>query len=187
MFGYINAPDEMYDLAESALATLRATSERSGGSRRANSSSFAITFSRRNTMHKHFVKSSMVTFAIAAAFLMAAPSRANAQTPGAQRKILHQEDLSVAPGYEAVQAVGIIPPGGREGKHTHPGLMLGYVVEGDLTMETEDKPTVTYKTGESFIVEAGAVHEGVNNGKVPYKAVVTYIVPKGKPLTAQVK
>lgn len=148
-------------------------------------------------MHKRFVtsliiKSPVITspviaFVIAVVIMMAAPSRANAQkAPAAQRKILHQEDLSI-PGYEAVQALGIIPPGGREGKHTHPGLMLGYVVEGNLTMETEGKPTVTYKTGESFVVEAGAVHEGINNGKVPYKAVVTYIVPKGKPLTTQVK
>jgi len=143
-------------------------------------------------MHRHFVTSPIVSspiiaFAIAAIVMMAAPSRANAQTPGAQRKILHQEDLAVAPGYEAVQAIGIIPPGGREGKHTHPGLMLGYVVEGDLTMEIEGKPTLTYKTGESFVIEPGAVHEGINNGTVPYKAVVTYIVPKGKPLTTQVK
>ena len=142
-------------------------------------------------MHKQFVTSPIASligaFAIAAIILMGAPSRANAQTPGAQRKILHQEDLAVAPGYDAVQALGIIPPGGREGKHTHPGLMLGYVVEGDLTMEIEGKPTVTYKTGESFVIEPGAVHEGINNGKVPYKAVVTYIVPKGKPLTTPVK
>jgi quercetin dioxygenase-like cupin family protein len=141
-------------------------------------------------MQKHFVTSPIASFigafAVAVIVLMAAPSRANAQAPAAQRKILHEEDLTI-PGYEAVQALGIIPPGGREGKHTHPGLMLGYVVEGVLTMEIEGKPTATYKTGESFVIEPGAVHEGINNGKVPYKAVVTYIVPKGKPLTTPVK
>jgi quercetin dioxygenase-like cupin family protein len=138
-------------------------------------------------MHKYFVTSPIIALAIAAVILMAAPSRANAQKPPtAERKILHQQDLSI-PGYEAVQALGIIPPGGREGKHTHPGTLLGYVLEGEVTMEVQGSPTVRYKAGQSFVVEPGVVHEGINNGSVAYKAAVTYIVPKGKPLTTQVK
>ena len=53
-------------------------------------------------------------------------------------------------------------------------------------MEIPGSPTVRYKTGDSFIVKPDVVHEGINNGKVTYKAEVTYIVAKDKPLTTQV-
>ena len=38
--------------------------------------------------------------------------------------------------------------------------MVGYVLEGTLTMEVQGAPTATYKTGDSFIVKPGVVHEG---------------------------
>lgn len=135
-------------------------------------------------MQKRSVLSSIVTV-LTAAVILILTSAVSAQHPAAERKILLRQDLPI-PGYEVVQALGIIPPGGREGKHTHPGTMVGYVLEGELTMEIPGSPTVRYKTGDSFIVKPDVVHEGINNGKVTYKAEVTYIVAKDKPLTTQV-
>ena len=79
-----------------------------------------------------------------------------------------------------------IPAGGREGRHTHPGLAMIHVEEGTLTLDYEGKPTVGYKPGESFFVEAGKVHEGMNKGTTPVTAIATFIVPKGQPITTQV-
>ena len=62
-----------------------------------------------------------------------------------------------------------------------------HVTDGALTLDYEGKPTVTYKAGESFFVDAKAVHEGINKGKVPVKAVATFIIPKGQALTTQAK
>jgi quercetin dioxygenase-like cupin family protein len=137
-------------------------------------------------MQKRFAIPFVAVFVMAAIVFLSAPSPVNAQQGDVQRKILLQQALPI-PGYEAVQALGILGPGAREGKHTHPGTLVGYVLEGTLTLERQGKPTATYKAGDSFVVEAGVVHEGINNGKVPYKAEVTYIVQKGKPLTTQVK
>ena len=109
-----------------------------------------------------------------------------AQQGDVQRKVLVQQDLPIA-GYQAVQVLAIVGPGAREGKHTHPGTLVGYVLEGTLTLEREGKPTASYNAGDSFVIEAGTVHEGINNGKVPYKAITTFVVEKGKPLTTQVK
>jgi quercetin dioxygenase-like cupin family protein len=45
----------------------------------------------------------------------------------------------------------------------------------------------TYKAGETLSVEAGRVHEGMNLGTTPVKAIASFVVEKGKPLTSQVQ
>jgi quercetin dioxygenase-like cupin family protein len=92
-------------------------------------------------------------------------------------------DLPIA-GYQLVMAAVEIPAGGREGRHTHPGAVVGYVQEGVITLDYEGKPTMTYKAGDSFFIEAGKIHEGINNGGSPVKLVATFVVEKGKPLTS---
>jgi quercetin dioxygenase-like cupin family protein len=107
------------------------------------------------------------------------------QAPNVKRTVLLQHDTSV-PGYEAVLVAVEIPAGGREGRHTHPGLAMIHVEEGTLTLDYEGKPTTPYKAGESFFVEAGKVHEGMNKGTTGVKAIATFVVPKGQPITTQV-
>ena len=96
-----------------------------------------------------------------------------------QRKTLLQEDGP--PGYQAVLNVLEIPPGGREIRHTHPGPLVGYILEGTLTLEHEGRATATYKGGQSFYVEAGKIHQGFNSGDMPVKLIATLVVEKGKP------
>lgn len=107
-----------------------------------------------------------------------------AQQPGVERKVLLQQDLTI-PGYQAVLVAVTIPVGGREGRHSHPGTALVHVLEGALTLDHDGRPTVTYKAGETFHVDAGTVHEGINRGGTPIKALATFVVEKGKPLTSQ--
>jgi len=106
-----------------------------------------------------------------------------AQQPTIQRKVLLTQDLPI-PGYQAVMAAVEIPAGGREGRHTHPGAVVVYIQEGIITFDHEGKPTMTYKAGDSFYIEPGKIHEGINNGTSPVKAVATFVVEKGKPLTS---
>jgi quercetin dioxygenase-like cupin family protein len=105
-----------------------------------------------------------------------------AQEPKVERTILLRQDLAGVPGYEIVFVEATIPVGGREGRHTHPGTMLGHLTAGDFAMEVEGKVT-NYQPGASVIINPGVVHEGINRGKVPIKALVTFIVPKGQPLS----
>ena len=106
-----------------------------------------------------------------------------AQHPTIQRKVLLTQDLPI-PGYQAVMAAVEIPAGGREGRHTHPGAVVVYIQEGTITFDHEGKPTMTYKAGDSIYVEAGKIHEGINNGTSPVKAIATFVVEKGKPLAS---
>ena len=108
------------------------------------------------------------------------------QKPEPVRTVLLRQDLAI-PGQEAVLVRVEIPVGAREGRHTHPGTAMIHVVEGALTLDYDGKPTTTYKAGESFSVEPGKVHEGINRGTAPVKAIATFIIPKGKALTEPVK
>ena len=120
---------------------------------------------------------------LAALSVSVTPIPVTAQQPTVQRKILLTQDLPIA-GYQTVMAAVEIPAGGREGRHTHPGAVVVYIQEGILTFDYEGKPTTTYKAGESFFIEAGKIHEGINKGTSPVKAVATFVVEKGKPLTS---
>ena len=113
------------------------------------------------------------------------PTPASAQQPTVQRKVLLTQDLPIA-GHQIVMAAVEIPAGGREGRHTHPGVLVVYIQEGVLTFDYEGKPTTTYKAGDSFYVEAGKIHEGINNGTSPVKSIAVFVVEKGKPLTTKV-
>ncbi|HEV2701290.1 MAG TPA: cupin domain-containing protein [Steroidobacteraceae bacterium] len=124
-----------------------------------------------------------ITAVIAACVIaMALPSAA--QT-GLERKVLLKRDLAI-PGFEVVLVEVTIAVGGREGKHSHAGTLVGYILAGDLTLEQEGQPTKVFKAGESVFIEPGKVHEGINKGSVPIRALVTFITEKGKPLTTPV-
>lgn len=129
----------------------------------------------------------MKTVLIAALSLSTIALVAQAQTaPTVTRTLLQKHDVQ-APGLEQVMALTNIPPGAREGRHTHPAEAMVYVLEGVITLEVEGKPQAAYKAGESFFIERGKVHEGMNLGTVPAKAVAVFVADKGKPLTAPAK
>jgi quercetin dioxygenase-like cupin family protein len=119
--------------------------------------------------------------AVIAACLIAA-AQTSAAPLGIARKVLLQQDLAI-PGYEVVLVEVTIAIGGREGRHSHAGTLVSHMLEGELTIEQEGQPTKLFKAGESFVIEPGRVHEGINKGTMPVKVLATFIVEKGKPLT----
>ena len=128
-----------------------------------------------------------VMVATAVALLVGLAARAVvAQQPAVERRVLLQQDVTI-PGYQNVLVAVTIPVGGREGRHTHPGTAVVHVMEGALTLDHDGRPTTTYKTGETFSVDAGKVHEGINKGSSPVRAIASFVVEKGKPLTTQAK
>ena len=112
----------------------------------------------------------------------ASASTPHEKAPGATRTVLLRRAISV-PGYEEVMIETEIPVGGREGQHTHPGTMFARVEQGAVTIDDDGNQTAVYKTGDSYFVDAGNVHEGVNNGDVPVKILVTLVVKTGEVLT----
>lgn len=127
-----------------------------------------------------------VILTLAATSLLAAQPAPTPAAPAVIRKVLTQQDLPIPGNYSLVLVSVEIPVGGREGRHTHPGALVLYVQEGAFTLDYEGKPTVTYKAGETFFVEAGKIHEGINKGATSAKGLASFVVPKGQPLTTQV-
>ena len=103
-----------------------------------------------------------------------------AQEPGIQRKPVMQQDGP--PGYRTVVNILEFAPGSREVRHTHPGPLAGYVLEGTFTLEREGQATATYKAGDVFYVEAGKAHLGANEASMPLKLLATLFVERDKPL-----
>ena len=60
---------------------------------------------------------------------------------GLERKVVLQQDLKM-PGYETVVMEVSLAVGRREGRHTHPGTLIGYLLQGELTLEVEGQPTL---------------------------------------------
>jgi len=125
------------------------------------------------------------TWLAAAAAVAMLVAGAAAQQPQVERKVLLQQDVS-APGYQNLMVAVTIPAGAREGRHTHPGTAIVHVIEGALTLDHAGRMRTTYKAGDTFSVDAGTVHEGMNLGATAVKALASFVVEKGKPLTSQV-
>jgi quercetin dioxygenase-like cupin family protein len=104
-----------------------------------------------------------------------------AQNPGLQRTILQRKDISM-PGREAVIARVDIAPTTFAGRHTHPGEEIGYVLEGEGEILIEGQPALKVKTGDSFVIPAGAKHDAHNTASAPMHMFNVYLVEKGKPL-----
>jgi quercetin dioxygenase-like cupin family protein len=104
-----------------------------------------------------------------------------AQQPGIKRTPLQKLDFPA--GYNTVTAIAEVPAGGAAGRHTHPGAETGYVLEGELELVIDGKPTVMVKAGESYQIPAGVVHDA-KAGDKPFKVLAIYVVDKSKPLAS---
>ena len=120
-----------------------------------------------------------------AAFAMAAPLNAQEQpTPvkpsPVKRTILQRADV---PGtnLEIIYAALEIAPGFKAGRHNHPGVVMGHVIEGDFWLALDGQPEQILHAGESATIPNRAIHnEGAGDKGV--KANVVYVVEKGQPL-----
>jgi quercetin dioxygenase-like cupin family protein len=84
--------------------------------------------------------------------------------------------------YEVVFGIAELVPGPTTGRHSHPGIVIAYVAEGEFWYLIDGQPERTYKAGDAFQVPEGAVHNEGAVGSKPAKVMAVYIVEKGKTL-----
>lgn len=116
----------------------------------------------------------------AAAERNAQPANQSAQASSVKRTILRRLDVPNS-NYEVVLVQVDAPAHSSAGRHTHPGAVMGYVVEGEYTMLIEGRPPQTLKPGESLEVPSGVVHDE-KTGARPATLLAVFTVEKGKPL-----
>jgi quercetin dioxygenase-like cupin family protein len=104
---------------------------------------------------------------------------AMAQQSGIKRTPLQKVDFP--DGYNVITAIAEVPAGGASGRHTHPGVETGYVLDGELELDVDGQAPVKLKAGDSYQIPAGAVHNA-KAGDKPFKVLGIYIVDKTKPL-----
>jgi quercetin dioxygenase-like cupin family protein len=99
-----------------------------------------------------------------------------------KRTLLQKVDV---PGsnYETVTGIAEIMPSVNVGRHTHPGPETGYILEGELTLLVDGRPSQTLKSGDSYQVPPVAVHDA-RSGDKGAKIMAVYVVEKGKPLAS---
>lgn len=84
--------------------------------------------------------------------------------------------------YEVVFGITELAAGFKAGRHSHPGLVLAYVAEGEFWYHVDGQPEKIYKVGESFQLPHSAVHNEGAAGSAPVKVMAVFVVEKGKPM-----
>jgi len=107
------------------------------------------------------------------------PAPITQQGQGLKRIPLQKFDV---PGTALETVIGIaeVAPNFAIGRHSHPGVESGYIMEGTATMMIDGQPPRELKAGDSYVVPAGVMHDA-KSGPQGAKAIATYVVEKGKP------
>ena len=86
--------------------------------------------------------------------------------------------------FEAVQTILDLAPGAWSPPHTHGGLTLVTVLEGEVTERNEVTGEETvYGPGEFWTEEAGALHAAGNAGQENARLAALFLLPEGASLT----
>jgi len=111
---------------------------------------------------------------------------AAAQQPSAIKRIPLQKIDVPGADYQTVMGVAEIGPNVDIGRHTHPGIEVGYVLSGEAVLLIDGQPPKTLKAGDSYQIPANAIHTA-KTGASGSKVIATYVVKKGEPLAKPAK
>jgi quercetin dioxygenase-like cupin family protein len=91
------------------------------------------------------------------------------------------QDVKYPAGHHIVTVIAEIAPNTLAGRHTHPGVDTGYVLDGEAMLLVEGQPDKALKAGDSYAVPAGIPHD-VKTGEKGLKLMAVYVVEDGKPV-----
>ena len=97
------------------------------------------------------------------------------------RREVQRSPLSI-PKREMVQVETLIPAGVESGWHIHPGEEVGYIIEGQVEMRVQGRPTVVLNPGDGFLIPPRTPHNARDIGPETGKMLSTYIVETGQPI-----
>ena len=110
------------------------------------------------------------------------PQPTPVQPSPVKRTILQRTDV---PGtnLELIYATVEIAPSFKAGRHSHPGVVMGHVVEGEFWLAIDGQPEKVLKAGETLMLPDRAIHnEGAGDKGTKFNVI--YVVEKGQPLAA---
>jgi quercetin dioxygenase-like cupin family protein len=98
----------------------------------------------------------------------------------AQRTTLH---MAVFPAYSTIMDIVEIRSGGGPGPHTHPGIEIGYVLEGELHLSIAGQADLHLKAGDSYSIPANTVHNPTAEGGNTLKLLAVFVVDPNQPFS----
>jgi len=77
------------------------------------------------------------------------------------------------------------PPGTVSPKHSHPGFILGYILEGEYRFQVEGEQEKVLSTGDVFYEAPGSVHLPSGSASItkPARILALAFAEKGKEIT----
>jgi quercetin dioxygenase-like cupin family protein len=119
-----------------------------------------------------------IAWFIGASFIVAP---AIAQNQNVTRAVLRSIEF---PGdrYMTESVLVTVAPQAVVGRHTHPGVEMGYLLSGAGTLSIDGQPVRSLKAGDTWAIPEGVVHALRNTGDQPERIVATYVIEKSKPL-----
>ena len=103
--------------------------------------------------------------------------------PKAETTTLAEEPLAGVEGKTVIIKHFELPPGHVGGKHFHPGPVFVYVLEGELTIDTENIGPQTISEGELYQEPIGKAMQARNlSATEPTKIIVFQVGDEGKPM-----
>ena len=76
-----------------------------------------------------------------------------------------------------------IVPNGVVARHTHPGVEVGYVLDGSVEFAIDGQPPRLFRQGDTYMVPVTAPHVA-KAGAAGVKLIGTFVVDKDKPLAS---
>jgi quercetin dioxygenase-like cupin family protein len=116
----------------------------------------------------------------------AEPGEPAPASPAPTTFYIHRTDAIIPAGaYEVAHTVLDFAPGAQTPPHTHPGQVVGTVLEGEITFTTGGATRV-YQAGETIVEPPGVVGQARNAGGAQATVLAVYLLPKGAPLSTPV-
>ena len=83
-------------------------------------------------------------------------------------------------------AIVTLPPGAVTGWHEHEVPLFGYILEGRLTVDYDDKGIRVYEAGSGFMEAIDWPHNGENRTGAPVRILAVYAGTPGQPNATRV-
>jgi quercetin dioxygenase-like cupin family protein len=123
-------------------------------------------------------RSMLATLILILAFALPAAAAAADPPAPVPRHLYRMAGLPISGPAEVVQFLFEFAPGAATPPHTHPGLTLGTVLEGEVTFEMGGAAKV-YKVGETIVERPGEVGLARNATAATTRIAVSMVVPQG--------
>ena len=107
---------------------------------------------------------------------------AAAAQPSAVHKTTLQDQPFPPPEFHTATVRTVVDPAGEVAPHTHPGIEMGYVLDGRAVLKITGQPPRSLSAGDSFAVPPRTVHSVQNVGPGALTMLSTYVVEQGQPI-----